>query len=137
MAGIEARMLDLIPYAYALRRLYELPPEEREDLLPGRYVPRRFAGRPEEAEKLRPATPTAKPLPDGACPRCHWPRGEKGFVRLPFPPGHELFARAICCPECWPPPFGKAGGIVQSDSAAEIAELWERSRLLEGERVRA
>ena len=134
MAKIEPRMFNLIPYAYALARWYELPPEEREDLFPGRYVPRRFAGHPEEAEALRVYLLTPH-RPEGACPRCGWPRGQHGFVRLPFPLGHELFARAICCPDCWAYPFGRAAGIVQSDSARDIAELWERSRLLVAQEV--
>ena len=34
------------------------------------------------------------------CPTCGWPAGRPGFVRLPFPIGHELFGRAWPCPKC-------------------------------------
>ena len=34
------------------------------------------------------------------CPVCGWPKGTPGFVRLPFPIGHELFGRAWPCPNC-------------------------------------
>lgn len=46
-------------------------------------------------------------------------------VRLPFPIGHRLFGRAICCPDCWPAPFGRAVGEL-SDRAQTIANLWRK-----------
>lgn len=61
----------------------------------------------------------------GCCKFCGFPIGRRGFVRLPFPIGHRLFGRAICCPECWPPPFGRARRGTLSGEVAEIAEAWE------------
>jgi len=34
------------------------------------------------------------------CQTCGFPLGVPGFVRLPFPLGHELFGRAWPCPKC-------------------------------------
>jgi hypothetical protein len=35
------------------------------------------------------------------CARCGWERGEKGYLRMPFPIGHAYFGKAVKCPRCW------------------------------------
>lgn len=59
------------------------------------------------------------------CPTCRFPPGVRGFVRLPWPVGHRFFGRAICCPDCWPTPFGHGSGIL-SETAQKIAVLWRQ-----------
>lgn len=37
---------------------------------------------------------------DGYCPKCHFPHGTPGWVRMDWPVGHPLFGQAIPCPKC-------------------------------------
>ena len=130
MAVVDARMLLLVPHAYALRCWRALPEDDRYDYVPHRrYIPARYARRQDEldAEDTRPVPRT---IPAGHCQVCGAGPDEPCFVRLHYPVSHQLFGAAICCPRCWPAPFGDAPGIVQGDDAAEIAALWERSGLL-------
>lgn len=130
MAKLDPRMLSLVPWDYAWKRWSEVPPDERYDYLPQRWMPARLKG---EAEvEVPPAKPEPVVTGPGCCPACGWPQGVPGFVRVTFPVRHELFGRPVCCRRCWPYPFGHAAGIVQGEIAIEIAELWERSHLLDG-----
>ncbi len=109
----EAGMYDLVPYDYAHGCWERLPADMRYDPVPPSH---------EEPEK------------DGShrrCPTCQWPAGQRGFVRLAFPAGHELFGRAICCPRCWPAPFGHGQGGL-SRSAQKVAAMWQNA--LDGQR---
>lgn len=54
------------------------------------------------------SAPNVYAIPDGHCPRCGFPPGQPGFVRLDFPIAHPLFGKMICCPRCWPPPWGES-----------------------------
>ena len=98
------RMHDLIPFSYAQRRWNQLPMRHR---YPEQPVPR--DSRDESVD---------------CCPTCRWPLGTPGFVSFWFPVGHELFGKAICCPDCWPPPFGNARGVL-TETAEKIAAMWE------------
>ena len=34
------------------------------------------------------------------CPVCHFPKAERGWVRMDWPVGHRVFGRPIPCPAC-------------------------------------
>lgn len=102
----ELELHDLIPWDYANRRWREgverYPDDYRDTRPPERY-------RPDDRPR---------------CETCGWPLGQRGFVRMSFPRGHELFGKAICCPDCWPEPFGHAEGGKLSQPAQRLAGLW-------------
>jgi len=99
---------DLIPFDYALRRYNALP---QLPTLP--WDPTTYCGLKDMLTAAERAV---------ACPVCH-SVAMRGFVRMTFPIGHELFGRAICCPRCWPEPFGHAEGQL-SGKAQKIAAMW-------------
>lgn len=98
----------LVPYEYARRR-------HEEGL---RRAPEEFRDRQPPA----PRPPSDRPV----CPVCGAGPGRRGFIRMPFPPGHELFGKAICCPRCWPSPFGSAPGGHLGQIARDLAGPWQR-----------
>ena len=124
---------ELVPSDYARRAYGELHPDDRLDAEPPapRWIPQRdkliCRHCHQERERCR------------CCPTCGFPPGERGFLRLPFPRGHELFGRSICCPECWPWPFGHqaitANSRALSARSHEIAAMWDREQVRQ-ERVR-
>lgn len=134
MPGRDADLLDLIPYDVAYREWSQLRPDLRYDPPPRAYIPARYRNDPSYVPE--PPPPPVRVRHDGACPVCGWPQGERGFVRLPFPPGHRFMGRAICCPRCWPWPFGEAPDGVLSGQARQIASMWDRERAKEREAVR-
>jgi len=50
--------------------------------------------------EMRCAAETRAAHKAGTCEMCGWPRGQRGFVRFPFPVGHALFGKAVKCPRC-------------------------------------
>ena len=58
------------------------------------------------------------------CPTCGTPADQRGFVRMVFPIGHPFFGRAVCCPRCWPAPFGKGKGTLSTKSQ-KVAQMWQ------------
>jgi len=60
------------------------------------------------------------------CTTCRCRPGEWGFVRLPFPLHHRFFGQPICCPHCWPEPFGYGTGIL-TEAAKRIAAMWREA----------
>lgn len=98
---------DLVPYDYALWRWTE-----------------GVRRSPESYRDTR--VPFTQPASDRpVCPVCAWPFSQRGFVRMPFPRGHELFGKAICCPKCWPQPFGHAATGNLDKNAVKIKAMWE------------
>lgn len=121
------RLYDFVPFDYALRCWRNLAPDARYDTVERkRYIPARFRKVlfPPDEEPIEPPAPRVYPA--GRCQRCGGSREQPGFVRFCFPVGHELFGKPICCPECWPAPFGSAGGLPQSDVLESIGKAWER-----------
>ncbi len=98
---ISKQMWDFVPYDYAIRELKALHVQDR-------YVEREQGAFSEL----------------GHCKCCGFPLTERGFVRLPFPVGHRLFGKAVCCPLCWPEPFGHAARGLIGDGLVEIASAW-------------
>lgn len=108
------------------------PEARREDLIPFRFARSQWEALPFDSkltrEKLTQLERDGERVPDTTvrCRACGYPLGTRGFVRMHFPSGHQLFGKAICCPDCWPAPFGNAhsgGGL--SENARKIAEKWE------------
>ena len=106
----EPRRDDLIPYKFALSQWRALP----------------FGMRYSESKPESDAHPIDR-VPDtyDRCPTCHAILGDRGFIRMHFPVGHQLFGKAICCPSCWPAPFGESRSGALSENARKIAEKWE------------
>ncbi len=120
---LQPSMLALVPWAYAHRRWLELHPDARYDPAPLRYKLHRDLGK--DGQEAAAYAPQQRLRAEGACPTCDWPAGERGFVRFCFPAGHELFGRPICCPECWPEPYGEAPGVVDSELAVALEPKWQ------------
>ena len=94
-----------------------------------KYVPWDYAVREWEGLGLADKCPDS-PQPPGAheateCQTCGWPLTQRGFVRMLFPVGHRLFGKAICCPTCWPAPFGHARSGYLSDKLLQVAAKWD------------
>ena len=106
-ARAEPKLYDLIPFEFAQRQWRALPQSARFS-----------EEKPEHSDWTRDD--------EMHCPICGWPLSERGFVRMHFPIGHELFGKAICCPECWPAPFGHAQRGRLSQNAEQLADRWER-----------
>lgn len=123
----EVDRYELVPFGYAQRAHAALHPDARLDTAPPepRWIEQgdqricRHCGR--ESGRCQ------------CCPTCGFPKGERGFLRMPFPPGHELFGRTICCPACWPWPFGNrpvtADARPLSARSYEIAAMWDREEV--------
>jgi hypothetical protein len=110
------QLLDLVPFEYAAYRWRELPLTERYD----RDKPTR-----------------GDPGPN-RCKTCGAMIGSMGFIRMCYPVGHELFGRAICCPECWPSPFGRNQRMrleMLKENTRDLAKQW--MPILEGIREMA
>lgn len=105
----EPNLYDLVPYEYALWRWQQV-----------------LGRNPDNAYDKRPPAPVRVPTEMPECPVCHMPSGSKGFIRMCFPIGHELFGKAICCPRCWPAPFGMARNGTLSKAALKIELMWEK-----------
>ena len=107
------------------------PEPRKDDLIPYRFARNQWEALPfgmRYAEtKPAPGQPGRERVEDriARCSVCGYPLGTRGFVRMHFPVGHQLFGKAICCPECWPAPFGAARSGGLSENARKIAEKWE------------
>ena len=98
---------ELVPFEYAWQRYNALKEKPTYSFNPHQYR-------------------SVRDLPSGTggCPVCHFVN-ERGFIRMSFPIGHELFGRLICCPHCWPKPFGHAEGML-TPRQQKIAAMWLR-----------
>lgn len=96
-------MWDLIPFSFALKSWQKLPMTERYPKIA-----------PERAVR-------ESDIP--CCPTCRFDAGKRGFVQFHVPVSHQLYGKAVCCPDCWPAPFGRARGFL-SKKQQQIADLW-------------
>ena len=110
-AGVEPDMWKYVPWDYAVKeweglRLADKCPDDS-------FAPLRTGSQPPGAHEAT------------ECPTCGWPLTQRGFVRMLFPVGHRLFGKAICCPSCWPAPFGHARSGYLSDKLLQVAAKWD------------
>jgi hypothetical protein len=99
----QPKQMELVPFDLALSAYRDLP----EHMKTSRFDPRLTES----------ALDCAEPY---SCPVC----GGFRFVRMAFPIGHQFFGAAICCPRCWPQPFGhaKIGRLTQRQQ--QVAQMW-------------
>lgn len=108
--SLKEKMMGLVPFDYALNAYRQLD-------LRGRTL--------SVIDKFLLDNATRHKREGDVCRICGFPRGERGFIMMLFPVGHPLFGKSICCPECWPAPFGHAYGDLDGE-VAQIARLWEK-----------
>ncbi len=106
-SGSQVSQMALVPFDIALAAYRELDPHQTMSRLD-----------PAQCETM------LDNAPRGACKRCGFPRGQRGYLRMSFPVGHRFFGALIACPDCWPHPFGHAKYGVLPERERRIASLW-------------